>query len=123
MTGDIFYTNVDENLKTELNARGRSGFNRSNPDQSSRSLHFMLDKVANVSLVAYKGQDRTSIIGESYIGPIKPIEITNDAGVKSSETFVKSSFLPNSYLDTKKRSREIVTDIDLTSFQIERNEG
>lgn len=123
MTGDIFYTNVDENLKTELNARGRSGFNRSNPDQSSRSLHFMLDKVANVSLVAYEGQDRKVINKSSYIGPIKPTEITNDAGVKSSETFIKTSFLPNSYLDTKSRSRDIVTDIDLKSFQIEPKEG
>ena len=65
MPGDIFYTEVDSNLKKELNARGRSGFNR-----SAKSLNFMLDKVANVQLAAYDGSDRNTIIGDSVIGPI-----------------------------------------------------
>jgi hypothetical protein len=47
---NIFYTEVDPNLQTELNARGKSGYARDN-----RSLNFMLGKVANVQVTAYAG--------------------------------------------------------------------
>ena len=45
---NIFYSNVDYNLRSELNARGKSGFRRNNQD-----LDFMLGKIANVELIAY----------------------------------------------------------------------
>ena len=109
MPGDIFYTEVDSNLKEELNARGRSGFNR-----SAKSLNFMLDKVANVQLAAYDGSDRNTIIADSVIGPI----VSTTTG-----TALKSSFLPNSYLNPQSRTASVVTDIDLKSFQIEKKEG
>jgi hypothetical protein len=47
---NIFYSQVDPNLQRELNARGLSGFNRSNKD-----LQYMLEKIANVQLTAYSG--------------------------------------------------------------------
>jgi hypothetical protein len=109
MPGDIFYTEVDSNLKKELNARGRSGFNR-----SAKSLNFMLDKVANVQLAAYDGSDRNTIIRDSVIGPI----VSTATG-----TAIKSSFLPDSYLDTTSRTTDIVTNLDLTSFQIKKDAG
>ena len=109
MPGDIFYTEVDSNLKEELNARGRSGFIR-----SAKSLNFMLDKVANVQLAAYDGSDRNTIIADSVIGPI----VSTTTG-----TALKSSFLPNSYLNPQSRTASVVTDIDLKSFQIEKKEG
>ena len=46
---NIFYSNVDYNLRAELNARGKSGFRRNNED-----LDFMLGKIANVELIAYE---------------------------------------------------------------------
>ena len=46
---NIFYSNVDYNLRAELNARGKSGFRRNNQD-----LDFMLGKIANVELIAYE---------------------------------------------------------------------
>ncbi len=109
MPGDIFYTEVDSNLKEELNARGRSGFNR-----TQKSLNFMLDKVANVQLAAYDGSDRNTIIADSVIGPI----VSTTTG-----TAIQSSFLPKSYLNPQSRTANVVTNINLKSFQIEKKEG
>ena len=49
MSQNIFYNNVDANLQEELNARGRAGFY----DRTTKSLDFMLGKIANVRLIAY----------------------------------------------------------------------
>ena len=47
---NIFYTNVNKNLRTELNARGTAGrYRKTNSD-----LDFMLSKIANVKLTAYE---------------------------------------------------------------------
>lgn len=59
---NIFYTEVDKNLQTELNARGRAGFS----DRTTKSLNFMLGKVANVQLTAYDGNDSKSPIAKQY---------------------------------------------------------
>jgi len=53
---NIFYSEVDRNLKLELNARGRAGFY----DRSEKSLNFMLGKIANVECTAYEGPDSTT---------------------------------------------------------------
>jgi hypothetical protein len=53
---NIFYTEVDENLQKELNARGRTGFY----DRSTRALNFMVGKIANVELKAYAENDSNS---------------------------------------------------------------
>lgn len=50
--GQIFYSQVDSNLQIELNARAKSATDRTN-----KSLDYMLGKIANVALVAYKNQD------------------------------------------------------------------
>ena len=65
MPGDIFYSEVDQNLQDELRHRAASGFNR-----TERDLHFQLDKIANVSLVAYEGNNRRVPDPLSAIGPI-----------------------------------------------------
>lgn len=46
--GNIFYSQVDLNLQAELNARGRAGFH----DRTNRALNYMLEKVANVEIIA-----------------------------------------------------------------------
>lgn len=54
---NIFYSNVDENLRVELNARGLSGRRRTTAD-----LDFMLGKIANVEITAYEtGSSKSNV--------------------------------------------------------------
>jgi hypothetical protein len=46
---NIFYSQVDDAVQLELNARGNAGKRRNTQD-----LNFMLGKIANVQLTAYK---------------------------------------------------------------------
>ncbi len=56
---NIFYSHVDDNLRTELDLRGKSGFRRNNDD-----LNFMLGKIANVEITAYEtGSSRANVSG------------------------------------------------------------
>jgi hypothetical protein len=55
---NIFYDNVDANLQTELNARGQAGM----MDRTTKSLDFMLGKIANVQLTAYEGTGSASTV-------------------------------------------------------------
>ena len=50
--GNIFYSQIDLNLQAELNARGRAGMY----DRTDRSMNYMLEKVANVEIVAMVDQ-------------------------------------------------------------------
>ena len=59
---NIFYSEVDKNLQLELNARGRSGFF----DRSTTALNFMLNKIANVQLTAFEGNDSKSPLAKNY---------------------------------------------------------
>ena len=58
MSYNIFYTEVDKNLQSELNARGNAGFN----DRSNAALDYMLGKVANVQLTAYQSSGSNSAV-------------------------------------------------------------
>jgi len=50
---NYFYTEIDANLRNELNARGKSGmFSRTTND-----LEYMLGKIANVEISAYEGDN------------------------------------------------------------------
>lgn len=59
---NIFYSEVDKNLQLELNARGRTGFF----DRSTNALNFMLNKIANIQLTAYEGNDSKSPLATNY---------------------------------------------------------
>lgn len=61
---NIFYSEVDENLQKELNARGRSGFY----DRSTRALNFMVGKIANAEIKAYAENDSNSEVVASLGG-------------------------------------------------------
>ena len=50
---DIFYSEVDENLQIELNARGQAGFR----SKTNIDLQFMLGKIAGVHIMAYDSVD------------------------------------------------------------------
>jgi len=58
---NIFYSQVDDAVQTELNARGLSGRNRTTKD-----LNFMLGKIANVKLTAYTSGSADP--GTEYLG-------------------------------------------------------
>ena len=59
---NIFYDNVDINLQAELNARGQAGL----MDRTTKSLDFMLGKLANVQLTAYEGTGSASTVVPLY---------------------------------------------------------
>ena len=51
--GNIFYSSVDENLRNELNTRASAG----RLNRTSGSIDFMVSKIANVELIAYRNQE------------------------------------------------------------------
>jgi len=51
-TGNIFYSNVDDNLRAELIERAQAGRNR-----STEYVNFMVNKIANIELIAYRNQE------------------------------------------------------------------
>jgi len=50
----IFFSQINESLQQELNARGRAGIT----DRSESALRYMIEKIANVSVTAYEGNKR-----------------------------------------------------------------
>jgi len=50
--GQIFYSEVDANLANELDARAAVA-----TDRTTTALNYMVSKIANVELIAYKNQD------------------------------------------------------------------
>jgi hypothetical protein len=60
---NIFYSQVDNAVQTELNARGNSGKNR-----TTRDIDFMVGKLANVQISAYNtgSADPNALIAEPY---------------------------------------------------------
>jgi hypothetical protein len=83
----IFYSEVDPNLKDELNARGRAGMR----DRSTAALDYMLSKISNVELVAYKNKDVTNVTSTK-----DPADVLYTLGGKSVQS---GEYLPNGFLD------------------------
>lgn len=93
---EIFYSQVDANLQEELNARGRAG----KIDRTTKSLDYMLGKIANVELIAYKNQEHKLNDPTSYLYKLGGREVASN------------DFLPAGYL---KPNREItLTDLRIT---------
>ena len=90
---DIFYSQIDENLEQELNARAGVG----KINRNTTALNFMLGKIANVEITAYSSSAYTTPVGEKLGG---------------SETRY-NQFLPGGFL--KERSIETINNqIDFT---------
>ena len=83
---EIFYSQIDENLKAELNARAKAG----KQDRSNAALDFMLGKIANVELVAYKNQEHKFNDSGSYLYKLGGREV------------IGKDYLPAGYLDPKR---------------------
>lgn len=78
----IFYSQVDDNLQLELNARGKAGFNRTTDD-----VNYMVTKIANVRLDSYP---TTATQSADYQND--PLYTLGDRQVVS-ETFMPSNYL------------------------------
>lgn len=61
---EIFYSQVDANLQKELNARGTAG----RISRTTKDLQFMLEKIANVSVVPFREPERLTTIDEAILG-------------------------------------------------------
>ena len=83
----IFYSEVDPNLKDELNARGRAGMK----DRSTESLDYMFSKISNVELVAYKNKDVTNVTSTKA-----PSDVLYTLGGKTVQS---GEYLPNGFLN------------------------
>lgn len=123
---NIFYSNVDENLRSELNARGLSGRNRSTAD-----LDFMLGKIANVELIAYEtGSSKSRESGrlggrqvrEGRFLPNKPDGFLANAEYSTSsivytyagDTVTAASLSNSNFVDTTSRVGPYLTGLDIT---------
>jgi hypothetical protein len=78
---NIFYSQVDGAVQTELNARGNSGKNR-----TSRDIDFMVGKLANVQISAYNSgsADPQNLIAEPY-GTLGGTKLTTGRYMPSGE--------------------------------------
>lgn len=84
MAGEIFYSQVNANLQTELMERAKAG----KQSRTTKQLDFMLGKIANIELVAYKNQEHS-------------IEDTaNFLGVLGGKTVISNEYMPSRYLNS-----------------------
>ena len=93
---NIFYSQVDGAVQTELNARGNSGKNR-----TTRDIDFMVGKLANVQISAYNtgSADPQSLIAEPY-GTLGGTKLTTgrympsgDGGFLTNPTYIVTSII------------------------------
>ena len=138
---NIFYTQVDKNLQTELNARGATGFQ----DRTNKSLNFMLGKIANVQITAYVGNSAKSGIVQNPLAVLGGAQVqggrylpNGDDGFLTEKTIVNESIdfyteqtilttgqfdptakignaylAPNVFSDRNKRIGPYITGIDI----------
>lgn len=99
---NIFYSEVDPVLQQELNRRGTSGRTRSTED-----INFMVGKIANVQLTAYK---------ENNSDPDKVVGILGGNDVRSGR------FLPNTFLTKQPYSTTSIEFSDKSEAYIQQND-
>ena len=80
---NIFYTNVNKNLRIELNARGTAGKHR----KTNSDLDFMLSKIANAKITAYEPEPDGS--------KSLPSTICKKFGVLGGSTVREGRYLPS----------------------------
>jgi hypothetical protein len=126
---NIFYSQLDENLRKELDARGQAGI----MDRTNASLDFMLGKIANVQVTAYEGTGSASKVvntNNMYADPLPSVTQFNTVsrndygvGVLGGATVTSDRYLPSGpmgYLTNKtitKTSIDFHTDPQSTDFK------
>lgn len=111
---EIFYSQVDTNLQQELNARAIAG----RSDRSTKSLNFMLGKIANVELIAYQSEGRDTELhrlGGSIVrsGEYLPTGNTNEPGFLDNREKTKQEYS----WDSDPNTGEIYTTKTETTYQ------
>ena len=122
----FLFSNVDANLQAELNARGLSGFQR-----SPRDLAFMLEKIANVELIAYNSgsispNNEIARIGgdqllEGRYLPTGPDGFLNDSktynvdGINFNTETGKYEKKMSSPIDSSRKIGPFITSVDVTT--------
>jgi len=108
MAGDIFYSSVDKNLRSELDARAGAGFS----SRDYKQIDFMLSKITNVEVTAYseptliptnraKNKDgeisRFAILGGRSVqhGPFNPSAIRDGLANENSGGYLTKDRLSN----------------------------
>ena len=119
---NIFYSNVDANLISELNARGKSGYTRTTKD-----LQFMIEKIANVELEAFDDPTTKNVIdtiggNSSRVGrylPTGPDGFLNDdkkyeiSSVEIDPLTNKATDRTDTKTDSSRRTGPIITDVEI----------
>jgi len=122
---NIFYSQVDDAVQRELNARGNAGKNRTTAD-----INFMVGKIANVQITAYNSgsaDPSLRILGEygvlggkTVLGPrfqpsgdggflTNPEYTVNTINLESGEAFTETK----SYNDNSRRIGPIITSVSV----------
>lgn len=107
MAGQIFYSQVNENLQSELLARARAG--KTNRD--TKSMNFMLGKIANVTLIAYKNQKHAIDNPDTYLGKLGGSDMTTSnylPGRYLNPEFKYTRTIPNGYGEVNITDKKIV---------------
>ena len=118
MAGDIFYSSLDPNLRIELDARAKAGFSSRN----TKDLDFMLSKITNVEITAYKGPILKNTLKVDYKENISRFATLGGRKVRTG------SYLPNTgnpsetqsggYLTADRPARRIPPVITLAEINI-----
>ena len=93
---NIFYSEVDPAVQLELNARGNAGKNRTTAD-----INFMVGKIANVQLTAYKS------------GSANPNDVISGLGTLGGQTVRTGRYLPSGENGFLMNSTYTVTTLNL----------
>jgi hypothetical protein len=87
----IFYSQVNPNLRAELNARGRAG----SIDRTTAAMQFMLEKIANVELTAYESRPQKDSKPFEGYGTLGGASVVNKAYKPTSpEGFLNDRIRP-----------------------------
>ena len=118
MAGDIFYSSLDPKLRIELDARAKAGFSSRN----TKDLDFMLSKITNVEITAYKGPILKNTEKVDYKENVSRFAILGGKNVRAG------SYLPNTgnpsetqsggYLTADRPARRIPPVITLAEINI-----
>ena len=119
---EIFYSDVDSNLRSELLARARAG----KTDRSTEALNYMLGKIANVEIIAYKTEQRNASNELAKIGGAsvreraflpdgflseQTVTVTNNQYNFNSPDLINTTTNPRA--DTSKRIPPIITSAEI----------
>ena len=123
----FLYSNVDANLQAELNARGKTGIRR-----GPRDLAFMLEKIANVELIAYNSSasispnNRIASIGGDQLlsgrylptgkdGFLNDSKTYNIDGINFNDISGLYSNVKTSGVDSSRKIGPFITSVDITT--------